>query len=354
MGFERTEIPCSLRQTIREFAETELKPGSIEREKTGEFPLEAMRKLGKIGMLGLIFPKRYGGQGLDVKHYTVVVEELAYHDPSAAITLVAHTLCASHINIFGTVKQKERYLTPLASGEQLGAWAFAEPNAKDGTGLITTSARVQGNEWRITGNKSFVTNGSVADSIVVLASTTGTPKTGDFSSFIVPGDSSGLDRIPIPTKSGFHTSGTVSLKLNGLRIPQANLLGAERQGLIQVTEVCAISKMGVAAMAIGIGRGSLEGNTAPIPPFERSAIGFQATKWILNDKPARLKKLIVSQREKQVLQWLKQGKSSWDISVILGISERTVYFHVSNIMKKLEASNRPQAVAIAAQLGLID
>ncbi len=353
MEFELSQEQRSLQRMIRRFAEENLKPGAAEREATGAFPREAVRELGRMGIFGLTFPVQYGGQGRDLTDYTVVMEELARHDPSVAIILAAHTLCASHINIFGNAEQKERHLPPLLTGEKLGAWAFAEPDSKAGSRRLVTCATSRDGEWRLSGRKSHVTNGSVADTIIVMAATAGSANSGDFSAFIVPGGASGLTITEIPDKRGFQSSDTVSLILRTLRIPHDNLLGNENEGLLHTAQIRAISRIGVAAMAVGIGKGSLERNMSHVyerSSTEHSTAVLKAMAWTLGSQGAQ----VISKREKQVLGWLKLGKSSWDISVILGISERTVYFHVSNIMKKLGASNRPQAVAIATRLGLID
>jgi butyryl-CoA dehydrogenase len=355
--FELTEEQRLLQLMIREFAEAELKPGAAEREKTGEFPHDAIMKLRRMGLFGLIFPKEYGGKERDIMDFAVAVEELAHYDASVAIILDAHTLCASHINAFGTVEQKERFLTPLASGEKLGAWALAEPDTGSDAGCITTTAVADGEGWCLSGNKTYVTNGSQADILVVLASTAKPRGAKDISAFIVPGDAPGLSRGELLDKRGFHSSDTVALVLEDIRVPRAALLGCENQGLIQVMEIHAIGRIGVAAMAAGIGRGSLKKSIAYArgrSSFGRPVAEFQVIQWIHDDTMRGLKNIGISPREKEVLDWLKQGKSSWDISVILGISERTVYFHVSNLMKKLGASNRPQAVAIATRLGLVD
>lgn len=357
MELELTEKQRSLQLTIREFAETELRPNAVKREETGEFPREAIRKLGRMGVFGLIFPAEYGGKERDLMDYAVAVEELARYDASAALSLIAHTLCATHINTFGSPSQKERYLFPLAVGEKLGAWAFAEPGAEKNPGRITSLAVEGGDGWRISGSKSYVTNGAQAEIFVILAATNDTGMTGGVSAFLVPGDAHGLGKSDVPEMRGFRSSGTVSLVLNNLRVPRGNLLGCENQGLIQVAAVRAVSRIGVAAMAVGAGRGSLNESITQAggrPFHSQAAAEFQAAQWTLDHKSLRSRNLIVSQREQEVLEWLKEGKSSWDIAMILGISERTVYFHVSNIMKKLGASNRAQAVAIAASLGLID
>jgi len=357
MKFELTEEQRSLQQTLREFATAELRPGAAAREKTGKFPREAIMKLFGMGVFCLIPPDEYDGKRRHFIDYAVAMEELARHDPSVAISLHSHTLCASQISIFGTPEQKGRYLAPLAHGEKLGAWALAEPDVGRDPGHLMTSAVADGDEWRLSGKKSYVTNGSEADIIVVMASTARVKGIGGVSAFIVPGDAPGLRRREITEKRGFRSSGTVALILNDVRVSRADLLGGENQGMMQVLQMRAISRVGVAAMAVGIGMKSLEESIAN-PGGRFSAGGpvaeFQTIQWMLDGTMTRIADAVISRREKEVLDWLKDGKSSWDISVILGISERTVYFHVSNIMNKLGASNRSQALSIATRLGLVD
>jgi butyryl-CoA dehydrogenase len=355
--FELTKEQQSLQLTLREFATAELKPGAAEREKTGEFPREAIKKLCRMGVFGLILPEEYVGKGCHFIDYAIAMEELARHDPSVAISFHSHTLCASHIGVFGTPEQKGRYLAPLVDGEKLGAWALAEPDVGRNPGHLMTSAVADGDEWRLSGKKSYVTNGSKADIIVVLASTARLKGVGGISAFIVPGDAPGLRRREITGKRGFRSSGTVALILNDVRVPRANLLGDENQGMMQVLQMRTTSRVGVAAMAVGIGLESLEEsivNASGRFSAGGSVAEFQTIQWTLDGTMTRMANAVISRREKEVLDWLKEGKSSWDISVILGISERTVYFHVSNIMKKLGASNRSQALSIATRLGLVD
>jgi len=356
MEFELTEEQRSLQQKLREFAAVELRPGAAAREKTGEFAREAIKKLCRMGVFGLILPEEYGGKGRHFMDYAVVMEELARHDPSVAISLGSHTLCASHISTFGTPEQKRRYLIPLADGEKLGAWALAEPDVGRDPGHLMTSAVADGDEWRLSGKKSYVTNGSEADIIVVLASTARVKGVGGVSAFIVPGNAPGLRRREIAGKRGFRSSGTVALIFNDVRVPRADLLGDENQGIMQVLQMRVTNRIGVAAMAVGIGLESLEESIVDAGgcfSAGGSVAEFQTIQWMLDGTMARMADAVISRREREVLDWLKEGKSSWDISVILGISERTVYFHVSNIMKKLGASNRSQALSIATRLGLV-
>lgn len=291
MDFELTEEQAALRQTVRAFAATELRPGARERDKTGEFPCQAVEGMRRLGLLGLVQPPAYGGGGRDLVSYAIAVEELAREDASVAITLLAHTLCASHINLFGTEAQKERFLGPLARGEHLGAWALTEPTAGSDAGGIRTAAVSDDNGWRLTGNKLFITNGSVAGTYVVMASTDPSRGAKGISAFIVPGDASGLAKGQNMEKLGFHSSDTVGLGLKGVAVPAGNLLGELNRGFVQAMEILAAGRVGVAAMAVGIGRGCLEESLAYAG--KRSAFGqqigeFQAIQWMLADMATEL------------------------------------------------------------------
>ncbi len=291
MDFDLTEEQRSLQGMLREFAHAELRPGAGHRDKTGEFPWEQIRKLQRMGLFGLIFPVEYGGKGEGLVSYAVAVEELARHDASVAVTLLAHTLCAAHINVFGTEEQKERYLAPLAGGEKLGAWALTEPGAGSDAGSIFSSAVADNNEWRLTGNKYLITNGSRADTIVVMASTDKSLGAKGISAFIVPGETAGLARGKNLEKLGFRSSDTAALMLKDIRLPKGNILGCENRGFVQAMEMLNAGRIGVAAMALGIGRGCLEESIAYARG--RSAFGhpiaeFQAIQWMVADMATEL------------------------------------------------------------------
>ena len=183
----------AFRQTIREFAATELKPGAAQRDKTGAFPGRRSRNCSSW-VFSAILPREYGGGGRDFVSYAIAVEELARADASVTITLLAHTLCASHINAFGSPDQKKRFLAPLAGGEKLGAWALSEPGAGSDAGGISALAVPDGDGWRLKGNKFFITNGSKADIFVIMASSDPLQGNKGISAFIVPGDTPGLGK----------------------------------------------------------------------------------------------------------------------------------------------------------------
>jgi len=286
MDLELTEQQLSLQQEVREFALRELKPGVTRRDDAGEFPAEAIGKLQRMGLMGTVFPRESGGLGLDCISYTVVIEELSRIDAAAAITLLAHTLCSNHIFQRGTAAQKSRYLTPLASGEKLGAWALTEPEAGSDAGGIRTTARPDGDSWVLNGNKFFITNGSRADTLVVMASTDSTKGSKGISAFIVEGDAPGLKKGHNLDKLGFRSSNTVALFLDDVRVPAENLLGELDQGFSGAMAMLDEGRIGVAAMAVGIARGCLEESIAYARKrhaFGQAIAEFQAIQAMLSD-----------------------------------------------------------------------
>jgi alkylation response protein AidB-like acyl-CoA dehydrogenase len=286
MDGELTREQISLQQEVREFARRELKPGVSKRDETGEFPTAALEKLQRMGLMGSLFPVESGGKGLDYTSYTVVVEELARIDAATAITLLAHTLCSNHIFSCGTPEQKRKYLVPLASGEKLGAWALTEPEAGSDAGAIRTVARPDNGGWILNGNKFFITNGSRADTLVVMASTDSSRGSKGISAFIVEGNAAGLKKGQNLDKLGFRASNTVALFLENVRVPGENLLGNLHEGFSGTMGVLDEGRIGLAAMAVGIGRGCLEESIAY--SRKRQAFGqpigdFQAIQWMLAD-----------------------------------------------------------------------
>jgi butyryl-CoA dehydrogenase len=291
MDFELTAEQSALQQTVREFAASELKPGAARRDETGEFPLQEIKKLGQMGLLGLPFPPAYGGGGRDFVSYAVVVEELARIDASIAITLLAHTLCAGHIHAFGSEEQKQRYLVRLLTGEQLGAWALTEPAAGSDAGGIRTEAVQDDGVWRLNGSKFFITNGSKADILVIMASTDPARKSKGIAAFIVNGDAVGLIKGKNLDKLGYRSSDTVGLRLEDVRVEKANLVGECHQGFNQAMQVLEGGRIGMAAMAVGIGRGCLEESLAYArkrQAFDQPIANFQAIQWMLADMATEL------------------------------------------------------------------
>ena len=285
MEYELTEQQRTLQETVRAFAEAELKPGAARRDETGEFPREAVKRLQQMGVFGLAIPSVYGGGGRDFVSFVVAVEEIARVDASVAITLLAHNLCAGHIAAFGSEAQKMSFLAPLA-GERLGAWALTEPVAGSDAGGIATTATVTTGGWLLSGTKFFITNGSQAQTLVIMAVTDPGRGGKGISAFIVPADAPGLSRGKNLDKLGFRASDTVGLTLKDVLVPGDGVLGEVNRGFSQAMAVLDGGRLGVAAMAVGIARGCLEESL--VYAQRRKAFGheignFQAIRWMLAD-----------------------------------------------------------------------
>ncbi len=286
MEFDLTQEQAALQLRAREFAEAELLPGADRRDRSGEFPAEAVRKMGELGFMGLVFPPELGGEGRDFLSYTLVVEELARCDAAAAITLLAHNLCASHIFTFGTEEQKRAFLPALLSGEVLGAWALTEPTGGSDAAALKAEAVPADGGWRLTGNKYFITNGSRAGTLVVMATTDPSRKSKGICAFIVAGDSPGLKRGKNIDKLGFQASDTTALMLKGVFVPSERLLGEAGSGFSQAMRMLDAGRIGLAAMAVGIARGALEGSLAYArrrQAFGKPIARFQAIQGMLAD-----------------------------------------------------------------------
>src|SRR3954471_2288451 len=186
MDFQLTEEQEQLKRSVREFAESEIRPHVMEWDEKSEFPLTIIKQLGKMGLMGVAFPSEYGGAGLGYVDYVIAIEELSRVDGSVGIIIAAHnSLCSNHIFIAGNEEQKRKYIPKLASGEFIGAWGLTEPGAGSDAGSARTTAVKKGNKWILNGTKTFITNGHYADVMVVVAVTDRAAKTHGLSAFIV-------------------------------------------------------------------------------------------------------------------------------------------------------------------------
>lgn len=292
MDFHLTDEQRLVQQLARDFAAKEIAPHAAQWDEHSEFPWQAIRQLADLNLLGTIFPQMYGGAALDYVSYALVIEELARVDGSIGIIVASHTsLCANHIYLAGTEEQKRRFLTPLARGEKLGAWGLTEPNAGSDAGGTQTTARLDGDEWVLNGAKIFITQGSVADIYVMMASTDKARRQHGISAFIVERGSSGLAAIPMKNKLGVRASDTAQLTLDNVRIPQANLLGQVNEGFINTLRVLEGGRISIAAMALGIGRGAYEEAlkyAQQREQFGQPIAQFQAIQWKLADMATEL------------------------------------------------------------------
>lgn len=289
MDFAITEEQRLLRRMVREFAEREIAPRAEQIDAKDEFPKDLFHRMAEIGLLGLPFPTRYGGSGADYHAVVITLEEIARVSGSLAITLDAHTsLCCEPIHRFGTEEQKQGYLVPLLRGQRIGAFGLTEPQAGSDAGATRTRAVLdtQTDEWVIDGQKIFITNGSVADVVVIAAKTDLEKGSRGISAFIVergtPGFTAGRDE----KKMGLKGSVTSELFFEDCRIPRRNLLGAENEGFRQFLNTLDAGRIAISAMAVGLAQGAYERAISYAKErrqFGRLIADFQGIQWMLAD-----------------------------------------------------------------------
>ena len=287
MNFDLSEQHKLLKQTMREFAEREIAPGARERDESARFPHELVPKMAELGLFGVMVPETYGGAGLDALSFAIVIEEIARVDAAVALMLASHnSLCAGHILGFGSEEQKRTYLTSLASGRQLGAWALTEPDAGSGAKFLKSRAVPQGGGWVLNGEKIFITQGSVAGIYVVMAATEPGRGADGISAFIVERGRSGLAVGRVENKLGVRASDTAQLRFENVRVPAENLLGELNSGYRDALAVLDGGRIGIGALAVGIARAALEQSLDYAKQRRQSGraiVQFEAIQWKLAD-----------------------------------------------------------------------
>ena len=259
MLFQTTSAHEELRAKIRSFAEEEIKPLAFLMDQNNEFPEEAVKKLGKLGWMGIPYPKEYGGAGLDALSYAIAVEELARVDGGTGVILSAHVSLGSWpIFAYGTEEQKKKYLVPLAKGEKIGAFGLTETNAGSDAGGTETTALDKGDYYLLNGGKIFITNAPKADTYVVFAVTTPDIGTRGISAFIVEKGWKGFEFGDHYDKMGIRSSSTAELIFNNVKVPKENLLGKEGEGFKIAMSTLDGGRIGIAAQALGIAQGAFE------------------------------------------------------------------------------------------------
>jgi alkylation response protein AidB-like acyl-CoA dehydrogenase len=292
MDFGPTEEQELLRRSVREFAETEIRPHVREWDEAQHFPVEIVPKLAALGLLGIQCPDAYGGAALSAIDYCICIEELARVDPGLALSVAAHNgLCAAHIAAFGTETQKRLYLAPLARGEKIGAWGLTESTSGSDAAGMRTSATRAGEGWVLNGAKAFTTHGRVGDIMVVMAVTDRPAGSRGISAFIVEKGTPGMTPGKKEDKLGMRASETSEVLFEECRIPLDHLLGEEGRGFFDTMQVLDGGRIGIAALSVGLAQGAYE--AALRYAQERRAFGktigeFQAIRWKLADSATRI------------------------------------------------------------------
>ena len=283
MEFQPTEGQVAVAKAAREFAENEMRPVVMKHDESQEFPFEIVRKLGELGFMGMTWPEELEGAGLGDLEAVAVIEELARVDPSVALTVASHnSLCTGHIMLFGNDAQKKKYVPDLASGRKLGAWGLTEPGSGSDSGGMRTTARRQGDGWVLNGSKTFITQGSVGATYVVMAVTAqGEGKKG-ISAFVVPAGLKGFTIGKKENKLGMRSSDTATLLFDDVALPGESLLGEAGAGFRQALTVLDGGRIGIAALSVGIAQGALDASIAYAKErhqFGRALSEFQAIQW---------------------------------------------------------------------------
>jgi alkylation response protein AidB-like acyl-CoA dehydrogenase len=271
MHFELTDDQQAVRRLVREFAEKEIAPHARHVDETGEFPAATFRKLGEMGLMGLPFPEAYGGAAADSVSAAIAVEEIARACGSTALAYAAHVgLGSAPIAMFGTEEQKHRFLQPAAEGRHMAAFALTEPHAGSDAGATRTTARLDGGEWVINGQKMWITNAPVASHLIVTA-VTDPGERHSVSAIIVPAGTPGLSFGKHEPKMGLRGSVSTAVMLEDVRVPQENLLGRRGRGFVQFLQVLDGGRVSIGAMAVGLAQASYEAAAAYAK--ERTAFG---------------------------------------------------------------------------------
>jgi alkylation response protein AidB-like acyl-CoA dehydrogenase len=292
MTSELPESHRALQASLRAFCEERVKPYARSWDQAERLPLETVRALGELGVLGMQIPEEYGGAGLDTLAVAVAVEEIARYDGSLALTVASHNgLGTGHLRVFGNLDQKRRYLPQLATGEFLGAWALTEPSSgSDAAGMKTTAVK-QRDGWVLNGTKMFITQGSLAQVFVVLALTSPEKRQKGISAFLVEKGTPGFTQRPIHGKLGMRASDTAELIFENVVVPEGHLVGEQGMGFVNTLQILDKGRITIGALAVGLHRGALEESVRYArdrQAFGQPIAAFEGVRWMLADMQTEL------------------------------------------------------------------
>lgn len=287
MDFGFTDEQKMIKNMVREFAEKEIKPIAADTDKEEKFPWETIRKLGALGLMGMTVPPEYGGSRIDTVCYMLALEEIGRVCGSTGLTVEAHnSLGVGHIYEMGNEEQRRRYLPDLLNGKGIAAWALTEPNAGSDAAGLQTTAILEGDEWVINGSKQFITSGSVADVITVMAKTDKTKGARGISAFVVEKGTPGLIYGSEEDKMGLRGSLTSQLHFEDCRVPKENMLGDDGNGFIGAMGILDRGRTAVGALAVGLAQGALDEcleYSKQREQFGKPISKFQAIQWKMVD-----------------------------------------------------------------------
>jgi len=259
MNFSLTENQQMIAEMIRDFGEKHIRPKMMEWDKTQEFPVEVFKKLGELGLMGVLVPQEYGGAGLKYNEYVTVVSEVGKICGGIGLSVAAHnSLCTGHILQFGNEEQKKKYLPKLATAEWIGAWSLTEHGTGSDSGRMRTTAVKDDDNWVINGSKNFITHAISGDVAVVIVRTGQKGDSHGMSAFIIEKGTPGFSSGKKEDKLGMRASETAELIFDDCRVPAENLLGKEGEGFIQAMKVLDGGRISIASLALGIAKGALE------------------------------------------------------------------------------------------------
>lgn len=314
MNFTLTKEQELVRQMVRDFAVNEVKPIAAEIDVTERFPMENVKKMGELGMMGIPFPTEFGGAGGDVLSYILAVEELSKVCATTGVILSAHTsLCASLINENGTPEQKEKYLRDLCTGNKIGAFGLTEPGAGTDAAGQQTTAVLDGDNYILNGSKIFITNGGVADTFIIFAMTDKSKGTKGISAFIVEKGFQGFSIGKKEDKLGIRASSTTELIFENCIVPKENLIGREGKGFGIAMKTLDGGRIGIAAQALGIAEGALEEAIKYMKErkqFGRPISAFQGLQWMVAEMSTKIEaaRFLVYKAA-----WLKENRQPYSV-----------------------------------------
>jgi len=338
MNFELSEEHQQIKYSVREFAESEIRPYALEWDETQHFFDELRPKLAELGLLGVLFPEQYGGAGMGYVEYATIIEELGRVCGAVGLSVPAHnSLCSNHIYTFGSEEQNQKYLLPLAQGESWGAWGLTESQAgSDASGTRTMAARSNGG-WKVNGSKNFITHAIACNTLVAVAVTDRSKGSKGISAFIFDKSMEGFRSDKKENKVGMRASETASVVFEDCYVPDENRLGNEGEGFLQAMQVLDGGRISIAALSVGIAQGAYE--AAVKYAKERQQFGkpiseFQAIQFKLADMATQIEAARLLTLQAAALK--DQGKKTTNQSAMaklfasetaVRVSEESVQIH---------------------------